>query len=43
MKTGVANLSLHYGKTLAWLFSRMRELARREKIEALKRLKNIFI
>jgi len=28
MKTGIANLPLHYGKAPAWLFSRMRELAR---------------
>lgn len=28
MKTGVANLPLHYGKAPSWLFSRMKELAR---------------
>jgi hypothetical protein len=28
MKTGVANLPLHYGKAPAWLFGRMKELAR---------------
>lgn len=28
MKTGVANLPLHYGKAPAWLFQRMRALAR---------------
>lgn len=28
MKTGVANLPLHYGKAPAWLFSRMKKLAR---------------
>ena len=28
MKTGVANLPLHYGKAPAWLFQRMKSLAR---------------
>ena len=28
IKTGVADLSLHYGKFPPWLFSRMKELAR---------------
>lgn len=28
MRTGVANLPLHYGKAPAWLFERMRKLAR---------------
>jgi hypothetical protein len=28
MRTGTANLPLHYGETPRWLFSRMRELAR---------------
>ncbi len=28
MKTGVANLPLHYGKAPSWLFQRMRKLAR---------------
>jgi hypothetical protein len=28
MKTGIANLPLHYGKAPAWLFSRMTKLAR---------------
>ena len=28
MRTGIANLPLHYGKAPAWLFGRMRKLAR---------------
>ncbi len=28
MRTGIADLPLHYGKTPAWLFQRMKELAR---------------
>lgn len=28
MRTGIANLPLHYGKAPAWLFSRMKKLAR---------------
>lgn len=28
MKTGIANLPLHYGEAPAWLFQRMKRLAR---------------
>lgn len=28
MKTGIANLPLHYGKAPSWLFGRMKNLAR---------------
>ena len=51
MKTGIANLPLHYGRAPAWLFSRMRELARQITIvivtefgqkEMLRRLSDPF-
>ncbi|MDI6704273.1 MAG: DUF763 domain-containing protein [bacterium] len=51
MKTGVANLPLHYGKTPLWLFQRMQRLAREITIfivsefsneEMLKRLSDPF-
>ncbi|GAB4116237.1 MAG: DUF763 domain-containing protein [Candidatus Caldatribacteriota bacterium] len=51
MKTGIADLPLHYGKAPAWLFRRMKELARYITIfiineqgpeEMLKKLSNPF-
>jgi len=51
MKTGIANLPLHYGRAPAWLFWRMRELARQITIaivtefgqkEMLRRLSDPF-
>ncbi len=48
MKTGIANLPLHYGKAPRWFFSRSIEFLRKvlslskigntEKLEAIKRL-----
>jgi len=51
MKTGIANLPLHYGRAPTWLFSRMRELAKQITIaivsdfgpeEMLRRLSDPF-
>ncbi len=38
MRTAIANLPLHYGKTRRCLFDRMAKLGDREKLDALRRL-----
>ena len=42
MKTGIADLPLHYGSCPRWLFKRMKKLGSKEKLFTVKRLQEFI-